>query len=60
MNIGQLKIKKEDDVKPNQTGYFCEICFDGLKPKFGVQQSGVFLLDNSKDDTTEKKTISCL
>ena len=60
MNIVQLKIKKEDDVKPNQTGYYCEICFDGIKPKFGVQQSGMFLLDNSKDNTTEQKLSAVL
>ena len=58
--IKQFKIIKEEDVKPNHTGYFCEICFDGVKPRFDVQQSGVFLLDDSKDDTTENKLSAAL
>ena len=58
--IKLLKIVKEENVKPNQTGYFCEICFDGTKPKFGIQQSGVFVFDQSKDDTTESKLSEVL
>ena len=55
--ITLLRMIKEENVKPNQTGYFCEWCFDGTKPKFGIQQSGVFVFDQSKDDTTETNCL---
>ena len=59
-NIEKLGIVKENVVKDGQDGYYCKVCFDGTKPKYSMQQPGVFLFDSSKDDTTVHKMSGAL
>ena len=59
-HIGIVNIVKENAVKDDQDGYYCEVCFDGTKPKYSIQQPGVFLFDKTKDDTTIKKMSKAL
>ena len=58
--LNALKVWKDNEVKKDQDGYFCDVCFDGTKPTFGIQQSGVFIFDKDNDNTTEKTQSTVL
>ena len=41
-SIDVMKLAKETRVVGDKDGYYCRICFNGLKPNFNVQQPGAF------------------
>ena len=50
-----LLIKKEDEVLENIDGYFCSICFEGIKPDFITQSNGAFRLDQIENTKLESE-----
>ena len=50
-----LLIKKEDEVLENIDGYFCSICFEGIKPDFTIQSNGAFRFDKIENTKLESE-----
>ena len=48
-------IKKENEVLENIDGYFCSICFDGIKPDFTIQSNGAFRFDKIENTKLESE-----
>ena len=51
---------KESVVMDGQDGCFSDVCFEGTRPKYSIQQHIVFLFNPAKDNSTPRKMSDTL